>query len=585
MTLHKKPFKKPANIFLLAGFFILFLLIAPAGYAQQTTDTAPPMSRQASDSLFSKALQEKLSGNYTEALSLFKNFSTAVPDNATAHYEMARILYLERYDIPAALIEAQKAAQLDPSNKWMQEFYADMLAISEKKNEANAIYQELSEKEKLTQDYLIKQLSLYLDASEYDKALQSIDRLMEQHNVDEEKLLVLKNDIFIKQKNYDSAIAVVNQLISIDPHQPRYQVMLANIYDNTLDTVRAAAILKQVTETFPDEPDAQFALLEYYLSKGAIENASKIFGQAIRNKNITESERNVLMSIFTISSSTDRSVSRYLKDELYKSAYSKPSDPFLIKLYGQYLFFTHEPDSGIYQYKRLIRSDSADRETWNTIVVYYVQQNNTDSMQHYTQKALQQYPEEVNYLYLRSVAFQQQQDYDSAAIMIRETLAHYQKDSGYFFPLAQVYASMGDVCYFLKEYAASDSAFDYSLKLDPENATTLNNYSYYLSERKERLDDAEKMSAKSLKLRPEEATFLDTYGWIQYQKGNYKEAKKYIEKAVRLTDKTQPDGALYEHLGDVELQLGNRRKALSYWKTAKKLPGVSKDIDVKIKSR
>lgn len=571
-----------------AVFFILLILILPAAYAQQgskgeKTTSAQSQSRQPdSDSLFSKALQEKLSGNYGEALKLFRDFSQTNPDNATAHYEMARIYYLEFYDIPSALKEAEKAARLDASNKWMQEFYADMLAISEKKNEANAIYQELSEKEKLSRDYLIKQLSIYLDDEKYDEALQSIDRLLAQHQVDEEKLLVLKNDIFIRQKKYDSALSVVNQLIADDPQQPRYQVMLANVYENMQDTVRAEETLQRVREKFPNEPDAQYALLEYYLSKEDISNASKIFGQAIRNKNISELERNMLMSIFTISSRKDENASKHLKIELRESAYSEPPDPFLIKLYGQYLFFTQESDSAILQFKRLLAHDGVEQDVWNALVVYYVQQNNVDSMQHYARKALEQYPEDVNYLFVSAIAYQQQEQYDTAETMIRKTLAHFKKDSTYFFSLAQVYASLGDVSYFLKEYPASDSAFDYALILDPDNPSTLNNYSFYLSERNIRLEDAEKMSAKSLELRPDEATFLDTYGWIQYRKGNYKTAKKYIEKAVGLSDASHPDAALYEHLGDVELKLGNRRKALAHWKKAAELPGASQEIKDKI---
>src|SRR5690606_24110960 len=254
----------------------------------------------------------------------------------------------------------------------------------------------------------------------------------------------------------------------------------------------------------------------------------------------------------------------HLKTELQESAYSEPPDPFLIKLYAQYLLFTQEPDSAIHQFKRLLGTDSVGWDVWNALVIYYVQQNNADSMQHYARQALEEYPEDVNYMFVSAIALQQQEQYAAAETMIRKTLDHYKKDSTYFFSLAQVYASLGDVSYFLKEYLASDSAFGYALILDPENPTTPNNYSYYLSERNSRLDDAEKMSARSLELRPDEATFLDTYGWIQYQKGNYKAAKKYIEKAICLSDVAHPDAALYEHLGDVELKLGNRRKALAH---------------------
>ena len=86
---------------------------------------------------------------------------------------------------------------------------------------------------------------------------------------------------------------------------------------------------------------------------------------------------------------------------------------------------------------------------------------------------------------------------------------------------AQVYALLGDVYNTQKNYTYSDSCFDRALKLQPDDASTLNNYAYYLSLRKAKLDEAEKMSKKSLVLMPDSKSFLDTYGWILYQQGKY----------------------------------------------------------------
>ena len=106
-----------------------------------------------------------------------------------------------------------------------------------------------------------------------------------------------------------------------------------------------------------------------------------------------------------------------------------------------------------------------------------------------------------------------------------------------------------------------------ALKILPDDATTLNNYAYYLSLRKNKLDKAEKMSKKSLQLQPDSKSFLDTYGWILYQQGKYTEAKDYIEKAIKAGG--QEDGTLYEHLGDIYYKLNEVDKAKENWKKAK----------------
>ncbi len=81
---------------------------------------------------------------------------------------------------------------------------------------------------------------------------------------------------------------------------------------------------------------------------------------------------------------------------------------------------------------------------------------------------------------------------------------------------AQFLANLGDAYHSLDKNAESDSAYEKSLKLDPENAYVLNNYSYYLSIRKVNLERAKEMSAYSNKI-PDNSSFLDTYAWILFQ--------------------------------------------------------------------
>ncbi|MEJ7658772.1 MAG: hypothetical protein WKG07_03665 [Hymenobacter sp.] len=50
----------------------------------------------------------------------------------------------------------------------------------------------------------------------------------------------------------------------------------------------------------------------------------------------------------------------------------------------------------------------------------------------------------------------------------------------------------------MKEYAKSDAAYDAALIADPANYGVLNNYSYYLSLRGEKLDKAKEMSGRTV---------------------------------------------------------------------------------------
>jgi tetratricopeptide (TPR) repeat protein len=145
---------------------------------------------------------------------------------------------------------------------------------------------------------------------------------------------------------------------------------------------------------------------------------------------------------------------------------------------------------------------------------------------------------------------------------------------------AQFLSNQGDAYHSLGKHAESDEAYDKALKLDPENAYVLNNYSYYLSLRKQNLEKAKQMSAYSNKLEPNNPSFLDTYAWILFQMENYTEARDWQEKAIKAEG--TPSGTLLEHYGDILFKLGKKNEALNYWKKAKEAGTDSGTLDKKI---
>ena len=92
-------------------------------------------------------------------------------------------------------------------------------------------------------------------------------------------------------------------------------------------------------------------------------------------------------------------------------------------------------------------------------------------------------------------------------------------------------------------------AYEQSLKYNPDNIPVLNNYAYYLSLEQTDLDKAEEMSYRTTKAEPNNATYLDTYAWILFIKGNYAEARIYIDEAMKAEEGNQSD-VVVEHCGE-----------------------------------
>ena len=125
-----------------------------------------------------------------------------------------------------------------------------------------------------------------------------------------------------------------------------------------------------------------------------------------------------------------------------------------------------------------------------------------------------------------------------------------------------VYAAMGDT-------VQAVGCYEQALKLYPGNTGILNNYAYYLAQRGENLDRAERMSAITVKSSPGNATFLDTYAWVFFKKKDYKMALFYIESALNNLD--SPSAEVLEHYGDILFFDEQTDKAVEQWQKALEL--------------
>jgi len=146
--------------------------------------------------------------------------------------------------------------------------------------------------------------------------------------------------------------------------------------------------------------------------------------------------------------------------------------------------------------------------------------------------------------------------------------------------LEQFYSTLGDTYNELENFEASYSAYDKVLSLNPENTIVLNNYSYYLSLRSEKLDKAEQMAGKAVEMDPYNSNNLDTYAWVLYKMEKYEDALEWIKKA--LGNGGGDSGVVLEHYGDILYKLGKTDEALEFWIKAKKQKDHSKLLDKKL---
>ena len=88
------------------------------------------------------------------------------------------------------------------------------------------------------------------------------------------------------------------------------------------------------------------------------------------------------------------------------------------------------------------------------------------------------------------------------------------------------------------------------------------------------------MSRKCIELDPDQATYQDTYGWVLYKLKRYKDAEKWLKKAV---DGEGESAVILEHYGDVLFKVNRKAEAIKYWNRSKNLNGGSELLNKKIR--
>ncbi|MFA4980232.1 MAG: tetratricopeptide repeat protein [Sphingobacterium sp.] len=184
-------------------------------------------------------------------------------------------------------------------------------------------------------------------------------------------------------------------------------------------------------------------------------------------------------------------------------------------------------------------------------------------------------------LYFTSMAYLMKKDMENSRKFMEAALNNAQEESPFL--QANIYGGLGDIYNSLKMYKASDAAYIEAIRLDSTNVTAMNNLAYYLSLRKERLDDATKYAAMATKLQPNNGTFEDTYAWVLFADGKYDDALVWIQKALKNTN--PQTSVLLEHYGDILIKLGKTNDAIKQWNLALEKGVDSDENKLKLKKK
>ena len=562
---------------LLSGFWGLTTYCLAQKGVTDTVATPDAGKTAQSDALFFDALRAKSHEDDKQAIELFEQFLKERPNSGAACYELAMLYSADRQKEKAEEY-IKRAIATDKNNKWYQREYASLLGERGDYEAAANILAKLVDQYPDDEDFPQLAAEYFERAKKLQEAITYLDKALLRHGSDPE-ILMRKVQLYLELNDVEHAADVVRQMLGAEPKNGKYYKVLGEIYDNNNLPAKAEEVFRKAILIIPDDPSVQLGLAEHYLKQGDTTAYKTAVRRAVVNREFDAELQLKLLQAYLQNLPTDSAAQAEGMPIMRQLAEQHPNDADVLVFFGDFLAGDNRRDSAAMAYKKSLTINSSRFSVWLKLLQFYSGKADADSLIKYSDRTIRLFPNQALANYYNGIGHFNKKEYPAAIKAINRALDVQPADKPD--ALAIMYSTLGDIYNITKQYELSDNAFEKSLSYDANDASVLNNYSYYLSERGQKLDLAEKMSLKSLQLKPGEGTFLDTYGWILYKRGNYEDARDYVQQAIKKSA-GYADGTLFDHLGNIYYKLNDKQKALENWKLAKEKGSDNPNLDKKI---
>ncbi|QQS30463.1 MAG: tetratricopeptide repeat protein [Sphingobacteriales bacterium] len=528
--------------------------------------------------LFFDGLTANIKGNTEGAVLAFKQCLMLDPNHDAAMFELARI-YFESQDQEQTLLYAEKAAKTDPDNKWYQALYAETLSVNSRFDEAAKIFETLTQKFPADYDYYFDWAYMLIQAGKYAEAIKVYDAL-EQKIGTLEDISIQKQKLYLRIGQFDNAVLELQKLSNAFPNDMRYLLTLGELYLSNNMPDKALEVYNNLLKVSPDNPYACLALSDYYYTQNNEEKFLEYLNKALASSELPINAKVQRLSPLVEQKSADPVGKTRIFNLIELVVKTHESEPLAHILYADLLYTYDQKAEALKEFTRASELDGSNFEVWYQMLILNYELQNFTQLAQLSSEVIELFPNQPYPYYFNGIANLQVKSYEKAVKSLKQGTLISVNDNNL---TAQMYSLLGSVYNETKEYDKSDNSFEKALKLTPDDALILNNYSYFLALRGEHLDKAAEMSAKSNKSEPANSSFEDTFAWVLYKQKKYAEALTWIEKA--LVNSGTPNATLLEHYGDILYQLNEINKAVEQWKLSKDAGGNSGFLDKKINDR
>jgi tetratricopeptide (TPR) repeat protein len=543
-------------------------------------------------------------------------------------------LFLRQGDLSAAEEALRHALTNDPKSAAVHMAMGDFYLLKKDQKQAGEEFKKAAELAPVRSMERLK-YAAFMSAIGDTEETRRISTEMTRQAPDYLPGWTLLAELAFKNKKYDEALSLLENVFSRDPENVDGHRLEGNVLLAKGDTKKAVEVLERLDQTYPDTPLIKYELAQAYLKNNNLNQARTVLDQVI-SANPNYADPILLLAEINLRSGHSEAVIEPLTRLLNRNPELKPVALLLAAAYGsldrfddaaivvseQAKLAPHDPQAqmalgltlrqakrngearqafekvaelapdSLWPVEQLVELDLLDRhfdaarqrvrrqfqKTPDSPAAHFFEgkilatEEKWDLAEAELQKTLQLDPNFSNAYDLLVQAYVATNKLPQALEQLQTQLAKNPNDVSALTTLALLYERTND-------FAKARDAYERLLAIEPNSISALNNLAYLYVDRLNDLDKAYDLARKARDVQGNDPAIADTFGWILSKRGDYQQALPILqESAAKLPDSPE----VQFHLGMTAYMMGQTDLARV---ALQKAAGATKDFPGKEESK
>lgn len=561
-------------VFILAMWCLPFLFGATTGNESTFRDKARYYFMQGS--------LEVAQNNMPEAFEYFKKAYELDSTYRDAAFTYGNQRLFVRTDTLQSATELKKSMRLlqeyvddNPMDLYAAQMYGYVTTALDTVEEAIRVYERTYDLLPAETQLLQNLTDAYMRQMNGKAALGALERY-EAIEGKSSEVSLKKITVMLATKDTIGALKEADSLIASNPKDPYSRILKGNLYEVVGEMDSVIQAYKEAQKLAPDNGSVKMSLANYYRAIGDSVMLDNMMYEALLSEDIELNDKLGILGDYLqklLEEEGDKARGDHLF-EVLREQY--PHEPDVLDMAARYAGAKGEYDIARETIGYAIDMDPANERYWLMLLSFELTENRyKEAVKDYDRaKEFIEPSTRMKNLYAASASMLENLEEGEGILneLLKETderldmtkvdaeeRQNVRKGLDYegLEWVSSLYCMLGDLYYKKGDTENAFKEYENSLYFLNDNALTLNNYAYFLSENDKDLEKAKKMSRRALDLVENNPTYIDTYAWILYKLGEYHEAMEYMKYAMELAEQQGDENEEYlSHFEAIKRALG-----------------------------